>query len=298
MHRSIVFGLAMVVGCADNQASTATQQQGVAQGDNGKGHGNGNGNDNGDDDDANGRVISTNIRLAGGGVFKLTATQLDPDPIYMMYGTIKGETTSGDTSKDIEVRLTVAGPTAGATIAVGTVAMTSILIAGVTPHYANNSLPSDQFSLNFTKLTVPYHRQDGQTSNHISRIAKGSTGLTGGTEATDTFDALSVAFGLPSEGDQCDRLQVTYDVGPAGKLGDRVEIIVHDSTTGAAVAGAAVSVCFAGVQGPETLVTDANGVAVTGAPGGAQVSGVNVVAAIGDQQLQCQKGASCDVIVP
>jgi type VI protein secretion system component Hcp len=288
MRKSIVLGL-MVAGCVNNQSSTATQQQSVDKHDSVRA-----------DDDPNGRVLSVDVKLAGGGTFTLTATQLDPDPIYMMYGTIKGDVTSdGHTNKDIEIRAIASGPTAGATLATGTAAVAGILTSSVSPQYASDSAPMESVSINFTKISFQYQQQDPQTRNQVSAVASGAAILAGGPAAANVFNDLTPTFGLasPCTAGSCDRLLVTYDVEQTLKLGDRVQLVVHDALTGAPVEGAAVTVCFAGAAGPLTVVTDANGVAPTGAPGGSAITSVSVVATIGDQQVACQKGTSCDVPV-
>src|SRR5579871_5322421 len=43
------------------------------------------------DDGANGRVASIDVRLASGGALVLTATMLQPDPVYVIYGSLPGE---------------------------------------------------------------------------------------------------------------------------------------------------------------------------------------------------------------
>lgn len=280
--------LVTVAGCVNDPASTAAQQQSVAR--QGQGH------------ERGGRhLASTHVQLAGGGTLELTAKVLDPDPIYLIIGGIKGETTSGGQSKDIEVRATASGPTGGTTLGTGVAAVTGVLANTVSPSYASGVGPSESVAIDFGAIEIPYHNQDPQTSNQIVAAGNAISILAGGSDAANAIQVLTPAFGLPSAcggANTCDRLQVTYDVVNAGKLGDRIALVVHDVATGAPVEGAEVTVCFAGAAGPETIVTDANGVAVSGARLGAQVSSVGVVATIGGQQLQCQKGATCQVTVP
>jgi hypothetical protein len=290
MWKSIVLGLGMVGGCVNSSATSQQQQsQNVAKQDDGTGQGH---------EEGGRHLASTQIQLASGGTFELGVKVLDPDPIYLMYGTIKGESTSGDHSKDIEIRAIASGPSAGTTIGTGIAAVAGVLTNSVTPGYASEG-PEENVALNFTKIQLQYQNQDPDTSKQIASVGSAIAGLAGGPDATNAIEVLTPAFGLPSScggGDTCDRLQITYDVATGGKLGNRVAIVIHDRTTGSPVEGAVVTACFG--QGSQTVVTDANGTAVTAAFVGAQVSGVGVVASIGGQQLQCQRGATCDVTVP
>jgi hypothetical protein len=292
MWKSIVLGLGMVGGCVNSSATSQQQQsQNVAKQDDGTGQGH----------EEGGRHLgSTQIQLASGGTFELGVKVLDPDPIYMIIGGIRGETTSGGQSKDIEIRAIASGPSAGTTIGTGVAAVAGVLTNSVTPGYASEG-PEENVALNFTKIELQYQNQDPETGKQIVAAGNAIAILAGGPDAANAVNVLTPAFGLPSScgfpgGDSCDRLQITYDVATGGKLGNRVAIVIHDRTTNSPVEGAVVTACFG--QGSQTVVTDANGTAVTGAFVGAQVSGVGVVASIGGQQLQCQRGATCDVTVP
>jgi len=138
MQKRIGLGLVLAVGCV-NSSATSQQPQNVAKQDDGTGQGHEQGGRN---------LASTQIQLASGGTFELGVKVLDPDPIYLEYATIKGETTDGNPSK-IEIRATVSGTSAGTTIGTGIAAVAGVLTNSVTPGYASDVGPQENVTIAF-----------------------------------------------------------------------------------------------------------------------------------------------------